>query len=142
REALELANKATFTQEELDAYQKVIDEIQQVRELADAKLAEGEAIGLAKGHKTGLAEGLVEGHKAGLAEGHKSGLAEGEPKGHKAGKMAALLAILAARGFSVTEEARARIEACKDEAILDGWIARATTASSIDDVFISADQSV
>src|ERR1700689_1076767 len=41
REALELANEATFTQEERDAYQKVIDEIQQVRELAEAKWAEG-----------------------------------------------------------------------------------------------------
>jgi hypothetical protein len=42
REALELADKAMFSQEELDAYQKVVDEIQQVRELAEAKLAEGE----------------------------------------------------------------------------------------------------
>ena len=45
REALELANEATFTQEERDAYQKVIDEIQQVRELAEAKWAEGNAEG-------------------------------------------------------------------------------------------------
>jgi hypothetical protein len=99
RAALELANKATFTQEELDAYQKVIDEIQQVRELAEAKLAEGEAIGLIKG------------------------------------KIAALLAVLAARGFSVTAEARARIEVCKDGGTLDRWIARATAAPSIEDVF-------
>ncbi len=45
REALELANKATFTQEELDAYQKVSDEIEQVRELAEAKRAEGRVEG-------------------------------------------------------------------------------------------------
>jgi hypothetical protein len=45
REALELANEATFSQEERDAYQKVMDEIQQVRELAEAKLAEGEIKG-------------------------------------------------------------------------------------------------
>ena len=45
REALELANEATFTQEERDAYQKVTDEIQQVRELAEAKWAEGKAEG-------------------------------------------------------------------------------------------------
>ncbi len=45
REALELADKATFSQEELDAYQKVVDEIQQVRDLADAKWAEGKAEG-------------------------------------------------------------------------------------------------
>jgi hypothetical protein len=121
RAALELANKATFTQEELDAYQKVIDEIQQVRELAEAKLAEG--------HKAGLAEGEAKGHKAGLAEGHK------------AGKMAALLAVLAARGFSMTAEARARIEACNDETTLDRWIARAITAPSLEDVFTSPETS-
>jgi hypothetical protein len=45
REALELADKATFSQEELDAYQKVVDEIQQVRDLAEAKWKEGEASG-------------------------------------------------------------------------------------------------
>jgi hypothetical protein len=117
REALELANKATFTQEELDAYQKVIDEIQQVRELAEAKWAEG--------------------HKSGLAEGHKSGLAEGE----SAGKIAAVLAVLAARGLEVTAEARARIEACKDGVTLDRWIARAATAASINDVLASPAES-
>ncbi len=53
REALELANKATFSQEELDAYQKVIDEIQQVRELAEAKWAAGKA----EGHRSGVADG-------------------------------------------------------------------------------------
>ena len=42
RDAMDLANKATFTQDDLDAYQKVIDEIEQVKELAEAKLAEGE----------------------------------------------------------------------------------------------------
>jgi hypothetical protein len=111
REALELANKATFTQEELDAYQKVIDEIQQVRELAEAKLAEGEAIGLAKGEAIGLAKGEA----IGLAKG--------------------LLAVLEARGISIVGEARTRIEACKDEATLHRWLARATTALSLDDVF-------
>ena len=48
REALELADKATFSQEELDAYQKVIDEIQQVRDLAEARWLEGEAAGSVK----------------------------------------------------------------------------------------------
>ena len=109
RAALELANKATFTQEELDAYQKVIDEIQQVRELAEAKLAEGEAIGLTKGEAIGLTKG----------------------------KRASLLAVLAARGLSVTAEARAQIEDCEVAATLDRWLARAVTASSLEDVFAS-----
>jgi predicted transposase/invertase (TIGR01784 family) len=59
RQALELANKATFTQEELDAYQKVMDEIQQVRELAAAKLAEGEAVGFARGETAGQARTIL-----------------------------------------------------------------------------------
>jgi hypothetical protein len=59
REALELADKATFSQEELEAYQKVIDEIQQVRDLAEAKLAEGRAEGQAKGEIDGFARAIV-----------------------------------------------------------------------------------
>jgi hypothetical protein len=39
REALELANEATFSQDEQDAYDKVNDEIQQVRDLVEAKWA-------------------------------------------------------------------------------------------------------
>ncbi len=59
REALALANKATFTQEELDAYEKVRDEIQQVLAIAEAKLAEGEAVGFTKGHMSGKAEAIA-----------------------------------------------------------------------------------
>ncbi|MEZ4309552.1 MAG: hypothetical protein R3F14_16060 [Polyangiaceae bacterium] len=101
------AKLATFTQEELDAYQKVTDEIQQVRELAEAKLAEGEA----------------------------RGRAEGEARGRSEGKRVGLLAVLAARGIAVTEEARARVEACVDESALDRWMAAATSARSLEDVF-------
>lgn len=109
RAALELAKEATFSQEELDAYEKVSAEIQQVRELVKAKLAEG----LAKGEAIGLTKG----------------------------KVAALLAILAARGVSVSNEARARIETCPDGAILNRWIARAATASSLEEVFSLAEGS-
>ena len=45
REALELANESTFTQEERDAYQKVIDEIEQAREYGEVKWTEGKAEG-------------------------------------------------------------------------------------------------
>ena len=41
RDAVELANEATFTALELDAYRKVMDEIQQAREYGDARWAEG-----------------------------------------------------------------------------------------------------
>jgi hypothetical protein len=59
REAMELANKATFTQEELDAYQKVIDEIEQVRELAEAKWAEGRKSGLVEGELKAKRDALL-----------------------------------------------------------------------------------
>jgi flagellar biosynthesis/type III secretory pathway protein FliH len=114
RAALELANKATFTPDELDAYRKVIDEIHQVQELADAKWAEGKSIGHAEGH----------------AEGHKSGLAEGAV----AGKIAAILAVLGARGIAVAAQDRARIESCRDLVTPDRWITRAATAASVEEV--------
>jgi predicted transposase/invertase (TIGR01784 family) len=64
REALELANEATFSQEERDAYQRVIDEIQQVRELAEAKWAEGKTEGKIEGKVDALLRLLT---RAGIA---------------------------------------------------------------------------
>jgi hypothetical protein len=49
RQALELANEATFTQTELEAYRKVMDEIQQAREYGTAQRAEGKAEGEVEG---------------------------------------------------------------------------------------------
>jgi predicted transposase/invertase (TIGR01784 family) len=65
-----------------------------------------------------------------LAVAHQEGKAEGET----AGKAAAILAFLAARGITVSAEARARIEGCKAAATLDRWIARAATAASAEEV--------
>jgi predicted transposase/invertase (TIGR01784 family) len=110
REALQLANQATFTREELDAYQKVNDEIQQVLKIAEARWVEGKA------------EGFTEGEVSGLA------------KGKTAGKAEAVLAILSARGIPVSDEVRAHIETCNDAATMDRWIIRATTAASAEEV--------
>jgi PD-(D/E)XK nuclease family transposase len=115
REALELANEATFTPAELEAYRKVMDEIQQAREYGAAQRAEGEATGFAKGEAAGLAKG--------------------EAKGEAKGKAAAVLAVLSARGLPVSNEARTRIETCTDVAMLDLWISRAATVSSTEGVF-------
>ena len=54
RHALDLANKATFSQAELDAYQRVRDEIDQARQFADEAHEKGIAQGLAKGLTDGL----------------------------------------------------------------------------------------
>jgi len=106
RAALELANQATFTQTELDAYRKVFDEIQQVRDLAEAKWAEGKAEGLAEG------------------------LAEGEVKA----KREAVYRLLLRAGLAVTDDDRARIEACTDPATLDRWFDNVLGARSTADV--------
>ena len=110
REALELANQAKFTQAELDAYEKVRDEIRQVLAIADARWAEGKA----------------------------EGKAEGETAGFTKGKVSAILAILAARNIPMSPAARAHIEACHDPVILDQWIARATSSASADEIVAPA----
>ena len=85
----------------------MIDEINQARELAEAKWEEG--------HKSGLAEGLVEG----LA----------------AGKRDSLLRVLELRGVALAEEERNKISRCTDVATLDQWLSRALTSSVAAEVF-------
>jgi predicted transposase/invertase (TIGR01784 family) len=106
REALELANKAKFSVAELQAYEQARDEIRQVLEIAAARWAEGKA------------EGLVEGEASGLLKA----------------KIGAVLAVLAARSVPVSQEAHARIEACKDAPTLDRWLMRAVTAASAEEM--------
>ena len=48
RQAVELANEATFTPQEIDAYRRVMDEIQQARDYGAAQRAEGFAKGQAR----------------------------------------------------------------------------------------------
>ena len=108
----------TFTQAELFAYEKVIAEIGQARELVEAKLAEG----------------LTKGEAIGFTKGEASGFTKGEASGVVKGKIGALLAIVAARGIAVTEKGRVTIETCRDEVTLDRWIARATTALSLEEI--------
>lgn len=64
------------------------------------------------------------------AQGRKRGRIEGEVKG----KQDALLALLKARGLSVSTEQRRILRGCTDPAKLDRWIVEAAFASSVDDV--------
>ena len=57
-----------------------------------------------------------------FAEGKAQGIAE------------ALLKILGKRGLVVTEDEQRRIEACSDPAVLDGWLDRALTATSVNEL--------
>jgi hypothetical protein len=91
-----------------------------------------------RGRAAGEAAGFVKGEAAGIAKGFVKGEAAGIAKGEAQGKAAAILAVLGARGVHVSDEARARIEACEDGSLLDRWIVRATTAPSVEDVFSAA----
>ncbi|WP_437535561.1 hypothetical protein WME79_14730 [Sorangium sp. So ce726] len=66
--------------------------------------------------------------------GRAEGKIEGKIEGRIEGKQEALLAVLEARGLSLTAEERAHIDACTAPAELDRWIARAATAASMSEV--------
>jgi predicted transposase YdaD len=97
-DALDLANKAKFTVAELQAYEQARDEIRQVHEIAEARWAEGKA------------------------EGEIKGRAEGELKGEIKARRETLLRLLGRATIPLTDDERARIEACTDTALLDRWI--------------------
>lgn len=64
---------------------------------------------------------------------YDDGEAKGEARGEVRGKRDALLTILAARGLTVSSDARARIETCAETATLDRWIAKAVRAATLDE---------
>jgi hypothetical protein len=64
------------------------------------------------------------------AQGRKKGRVEGRAKGTQL----ALLTLLRARGIPPSTEDEARIRACTDSAMLEQWIERAVTASSVREV--------
>ena len=110
REALEVARRSTFTERELEDYER-------------AKMAEQDERGaISHARKEARSEGIKEGHRSGLAEG----LLEG--------KRETLLRLLARAGIPVTEGARARIAACTEVATVDRWCENVLGATSIDDV--------
>lgn len=61
-----------------------------------------------------------------VAQGIEQGVAQGEAK--------ALLALLRARGFAVSEAARERILAQKDPERLERWVQKAAVATSLDEI--------
>jgi hypothetical protein len=62
------------------------------------------------------------------------GRAEGRAEGRAAGA-AMLLRVLAARGLTVPDEIRQRVQSCTDFAQLERWGDRAVTAMSLDEIF-------
>lgn len=56
-------------------------------------------------------------------------------EGKAEGEARAVLSVLATRGIDVPDEIRTRITECTDVDQLDTWVRRATTATSVDDLF-------
>lgn len=67
----------------------------------------------------------------GRVEGRAEGRVEGRAEGRTEGRAESLLFVLEQRGLPVTAEQRAHIEACRDPAQLEAWLARALTADSV-----------
>jgi hypothetical protein len=51
------------------------------------------------------------------------------------GEARAVLAVLEARGLTVPDEIHARVIECTDAAMLDAWVRRAATATTVEDLF-------
>jgi membrane protein involved in colicin uptake len=94
----------------------------------------GRAEGEAKGKAEGEAKGKAEGEAKGKAEGEAKGKAEGEAKG----KAEALLKIVTQRGLTLTAEQRRGIMGCTDVAMLERWLDRALSVSSVAELTAAA----
>jgi predicted transposase YdaD len=70
-----------------------------------------------------------------VEKGRAEGRAEGRVEGRMEALAGALIAVLAARSFTVLDQVRAMITACADPDQLQRWTARAVTATTIDEVF-------
>ncbi|TQS26459.1 hypothetical protein FLW16_25180 [Microbispora sp. KK1-11] len=69
-------------------------------------------------------------------KGLEQGRAEGEAKGRAEGEIEAILTVLDARGLDIPSEARERISRCSDLHLLEKWIRRAVTVTSVDELFV------
>jgi hypothetical protein len=83
-----------------------------------------------RGKVEGKLEGIREGKLEGIREGKLEGIREGELKG----KRDALLRLLTRAGIALSEDDRARIEACTDAATLDRWVDNVLGAKNAADV--------
>jgi hypothetical protein len=68
------------------------------------------------------------------SDSYYEGMEAGEAKGEARGRIQAVLKILTKRGLAVSDEQRRRIAACADLAVLDGWIDRAFSVTSADEL--------
>ncbi len=86
KKAIEMLDESNFTEAQLYAYDKYIDNIRLQKSIEAYQKETGHAEGKAKGLAEGLAEGLTEGKAKGLAEGLTEGKAKGLAEGKVQGK--------------------------------------------------------
>jgi hypothetical protein len=72
---------------------------------------------------------------AGRQEGRQEGRPEGREEGRQEGEAKAVVTFLEARKITVSDEARARILKTTDLGILDRWLQKAATVTSVDELF-------
>jgi hypothetical protein len=69
-----------------------------------------------------------------FSEGHRRSYDRGKAEGEAKGKAEALMMILKRRGKTITDEQQQHILACTDVAIVDRWLDRALSVTSIDEL--------
>lgn len=69
------------------------------------------------------------------ARGEARGEERGEARGQLRGEAKAILMVLKARSVAIADEQRDRIAQCSDPALIERWLERAGTATTIDEVF-------
>ncbi|MEU6239601.1 hypothetical protein [Streptomyces sp. NPDC047024] len=87
------------------------------------------------GRGTVFEEAYLDGKAKGEAEGKAKGEAEGEAKGELAGKKQAVLRVLEARGLTVSDDVRERVDACTDSEVIDTWLDRSVAVERVEDLF-------
>ncbi|WP_394821198.1 hypothetical protein [Pendulispora albinea] len=73
-----------------------------------------------------------------MAEDIAEATEKGIEKGQATGQAKAVVAVLEARQIQVPDDARDRILACSDLAVLERWVRRAVTVASVDELFRDA----
>jgi predicted transposase/invertase (TIGR01784 family) len=71
----------------------------------------------------------------GLGRAREDGVAEGETRGRAAAKVDAVLTVLRVRGIGLSAEQRHQLESSGDLAALEGWLTRAVSVASADELF-------
>ena len=100
-----------------------------VRALLDATAADDDvAHALLARDGPVLRTAIEQSEAKGRTEGKIEGKIEGKTEGKTEGKAEAVLALLAARGLTVSDALRRRVLACADLATLERWIVRAALA--------------